>query len=113
VLVGAAAVAAINSVLEEGLRGLGRPAFALWAELGGLVVTAVALLTLLVPFGIMGAAVASVLGYSAVACALAVFTRRLTGCSLTTLFWPSRRDFRQILERIQLQFSGTVAKQAG
>jgi len=113
VLVGAAAISAINSVLEEGLRGLGHPAVALWAELGGLVVTALALLMLLVPFGIMGAAVASVLGYSAVMCTLAAFTRRLTGCSLTTLFWPSQGDIQQIRERVRLQLTGAVAKQAG
>jgi Na+-driven multidrug efflux pump len=100
-------------VLEEGLRGLGHPAVALWAELGGLVVTALALLMLLIPFGIMGAAVASVLGYSAVMVTLAVFVRRLTGCSLSTLFRPNQRDIRQIRERVQLQLSAAVAKQAG
>ena len=42
VLVGAAAIAAVNMVLEDGLRGLGRPVLVLWAELGGLVVTAIA-----------------------------------------------------------------------
>jgi Na+-driven multidrug efflux pump len=113
VLVGAAAISAINSVLEEGLRGLGYPAVALWAELGGLVVTAIALLTLLVPFGIMGAAIASVLGYSAVTCTLAVSTRKLTGCSFATLFQPNQRDIQQIRARIRLQFAGPVAKQVG
>jgi O-antigen/teichoic acid export membrane protein len=113
VLVGAAAIAAINSVLEEGLRGLGRPAVALWAELGGLLVTALALLLLLVPFGIMGAAIASVLGYSAVMGTLVVFVRRLTGCSLTTLFWPNHRDIQQIRDHVQLQLAGGVAKQVG
>jgi O-antigen/teichoic acid export membrane protein len=113
VLVGAAAISAINLVLEEGLRGLGRPAVALWAELGGLLVTAVALLTLLMPFGIMGAAVASVLGYGAVMCALAVCIRRLTGCSFTTLFWPSQRDMQRIREQVQLQLAAKVVEQAG
>ena len=112
VLVGAAAVAAVNSVLEEGLRGLGHPAVPLWAELGGLVVTGLALLLLLVPFGIMGAAIASVLGYSAVMCTLVVCIRRRTGCSLTALFRPNQRDFQQIRARVQLPLSA-LAKQAG
>jgi O-antigen/teichoic acid export membrane protein len=102
VLVAAAAVSATNSVLEEGLHGLGRPVVALWAELAGLVATATALLLLLVPFGIMGAAVASLLGYGAVTCTLALCIRRLTGCSLSTLFWPNQRDIRRIRDRVHL-----------
>jgi O-antigen/teichoic acid export membrane protein len=43
VLVGAAAIDAVNMVLEEGLRGLGRPGLVLRAELCGLAVTAIAL----------------------------------------------------------------------
>lgn len=110
VLVVAAAIASVNSVLEEGLRGLGHPTVVLWAELGGLAVTAIALLLLLVPFGIVGAAVASVLGYGAVTCVLAVSVRRLTGCALTTVFLPSPRDLQQIRARVQLQFGGVAAK---
>jgi O-antigen/teichoic acid export membrane protein len=102
VLAAAAAVSATNSVLEEGLHGLGRPAVALWAELIGLVATAASLLLLLMPFGIMGAALASLLGYSAVTATLALCIRRLTGCSLSTLFWPSQRDLRRIRDRVHL-----------
>lgn len=112
VLVFAAAIAAVNSVLEEGLRGLGRPAVALWAELAGLAVTATALLMLLMPFGIVGAAVASVLGYSTVLATLVVFIRRLTGCSLATLFLPSQHDIRKIRDRVQPPLTA-VAKQVG
>ena len=61
----------------------------------------------------MGAAVASVLGYSAVTCVLAACTRRLTGIALATLFLPSRRDLHQIRDRVQIQLSGLAARQAG
>ena len=75
ILVVAASIASVNMVLEEGLRGLGRPALVLWAELTGLAVTVVALLVLLRPFGIVGAALASVLGYTAVLATLVIASR--------------------------------------
>ena len=96
VLVVAAAIAAVNLVLEEGLRGLGQPALTLWAETGGLVVTGISLLLLLKPLGIMGAAIASVLGYSAVTVTLVAASLRLTGFSATVLLRPGRRELRQI-----------------
>ena len=101
VLIPAAAVSALNMILEEGLRGLGHPTAALSAETAGLAVTALALLILLRPFGIMGAAVASLLGYSTVALTLIVSSSRVTGLSVATLLCPSRQDCRQIRARLQ------------
>lgn len=100
VLVGAAAVLALNLVLEEGLRGLGQPATVLWAETAGLAVTAAALLVLLKPFAIMGAALASLFGYSAVTIALIAASAHYTGQSIATLLWPNRRDLEQMRERL-------------
>src|SRR5262245_15420024 len=88
ILVGAAAIASINMVLEEGLRGLGKPVLVLWAELCGLAVTLIALLLLLRPFGIIGAALASVLGYSAVFVTLVVAGVTLTRYAPTALVRP-------------------------
>ena len=102
VLIPAAAVAALNLILEEGLRGLGHPAAALSAETAGLAVTALALLALLRPFGIMGAAVASLLGYSTVALMLIVSSCRVTEQSAVTLLCPSRQDLRQICARLHV-----------
>jgi O-antigen/teichoic acid export membrane protein len=96
VLVGAASIASVNMVVEEGLRGLGRPVLVLWAELCGLAVTMVALLFLLRPFGIMGAALASVLGYSAVLITLVVASRTLTHLAPMALLCPGRAEIEQI-----------------
>jgi O-antigen/teichoic acid export membrane protein len=66
VLIPAAGILSVNFVLQEGLRGIGKPYAVLQAELLGLAVTAIALATMLTPMGIMGASLASVLGYSTV-----------------------------------------------
>jgi len=96
VLVVAAAVDAVNMVLEEGLRGLGRPVRVLWAELAGLVVTALSLLLLLGPLGIMGAALASVFGYTAVLITLVIASRELTHCAVAALLCPGRAEVDRI-----------------
>jgi O-antigen/teichoic acid export membrane protein len=97
VLVGAAAIAAVNMVLEEGLRGLGRPVAVLWAELAGLAVTVIALLYLLRPFGIMGAALASVMGYTVVLVTLVGASRVLTRYGTMALLRPGRAEIGQVL----------------
>lgn len=63
VLVFAAAVSGMNVIFEEGLRGLGDTTAVFWSELAGLAVTAVGLAIFLRPLGIVGAGIASVLGY--------------------------------------------------
>jgi len=112
VLVGAAAIAAVNNVLEEGLRGLGRPAVCLWAETAGLGVTAVSLLLLLPALQIMGAAIASVLGYGTVTLVLVAFSTRLTGNSIVTLLWPERRDLEHIQHALRFATRGRLADPA-
>ncbi|HLW53793.1 MAG TPA: oligosaccharide flippase family protein [Candidatus Angelobacter sp.] len=67
VLVFAAGILGMNTVFEEGLRGIGATKTVLWGEMAGLLVTVVSLALLLRPLGIMGAGIASVLGYSATA----------------------------------------------
>ena len=96
VLVGAAAIDSTNMVLEEGLRGLGRPSVVLWGELSGLAVTAVALVFLLGPFGIMGAALSSLLGYATVLATLVGACRALTGRSPIALLCPGRAEIDRI-----------------
>lgn len=85
VLVVAAGILGFNSVLEEGLKGLGAPTAVMWAEFGGLPITAASLLLLLKPLGIMGAALSSLLGYSTVSILLLVQAKSLTRCSLPSL----------------------------
>jgi O-antigen/teichoic acid export membrane protein len=76
ILVGASAIATMNGVLEDGIRGLGDPRAILRAELLGLLATAASLALLLGPLRIVGAAIASVVGYAAVMGGLAVSLRR-------------------------------------
>lgn len=65
-----------------------------WAELGGLLVTALGLLCFLGPMGIMGAALASILGYGMVCVLLLVQARSITGYSVREMLIPSRASMR-------------------
>ena len=75
VLVIAAGVLGFNQILSEAVRGLARPGIVLRCELGGLVVTVICLAAFLGPFGIVGAAWASLIGYSSVTAQLLVVGR--------------------------------------
>jgi O-antigen/teichoic acid export membrane protein len=97
VLVFAGAVLGINQMLEEGLRGLGAPKAVMWSEVGGLAVTFALLALLLHPMGIMGAALASLLGHSAVAVQLFYWTHNLIGCSVSSLLFPSISEAIDVL----------------
>ncbi|WP_406699010.1 polysaccharide biosynthesis C-terminal domain-containing protein [Singulisphaera sp. Ch08] len=63
ILVVASGFSTLNSTFEASLQGLGRPMGVLVAEVVGLVMTLVLLLVLLPPFGIVGAAIASLVAY--------------------------------------------------
>ncbi len=101
VLVVAGGVLGLNLTLEDGLRGLGYPVAALWAELGGLVVTATSLLLLLQSLQIMGAALASLLGYGAVTIILVAQARWLTGDSSATILLPTIREVTLSWQRLR------------
>ncbi|HWP37036.1 MAG TPA: oligosaccharide flippase family protein [Gemmatimonadales bacterium] len=94
ILVIAGGVLGLNHVLEEGLRGLGRPTAVLWAESAGLAITAPFLWLLLPRLGLIGAAFASLLGYTAVCIVSVAWTIRLTGVSFRALLIPDRTDVR-------------------
>ncbi|CUS76703.1 Membrane protein involved in the export of O-antigen and teichoic acid [Candidatus Kryptonium thompsonii] len=64
ILVCAAMVSSVNGVLGYCLHGLGRPQNVLYAELIGLVITVLGLSVLLPRFGIMGAALVSLISYT-------------------------------------------------
>lgn len=100
VLVPAASLLGLNSVLEEGLRGLGHPYPVLHAELAGLAVTGLALVFALKPMGIMGAAISSLAGYSTVTLALFGSARRYAGTSAATLLRPRLGELRLGLRRL-------------
>ncbi len=71
-LVVAGGFSGLNLTLSNGLRGLGHPQTSLIAEVLGLVVTALGLLVLLSPLGILGAAAATLLAYASACGYLAV-----------------------------------------
>jgi O-antigen/teichoic acid export membrane protein len=100
VLMPAAGVLGLNLTLQEGLRGMGRPYAALRAELAGLAVTAIALIALLRPMGIMGAAIASLLGYSTVNAMLLINAQRYAGIAIADFLLPRLDEIRLILGRL-------------
>jgi O-antigen/teichoic acid export membrane protein len=93
-LVLAAAALGFNQVLEEGLRGLGRPTAVLWSEVVGLAISVVLLVLLLRPLGIIGAALASLCGYASVTALLLRSARDIIGLPLSEIIIPRRRELR-------------------
>lgn len=93
VLVVATGILGFGFVLQECLRGLGLPRAVLQAEVAGLVVSMLALAVLLPAFGILGAALASILGYSAVVWGLLRRATAATGLRYSDLLRPTRQEF--------------------
>lgn len=82
-----------NVVLTAGFKAFGRPATASTAEVVGLGITALSLVILLPPYQALGAAVASLLSYSATFAYLAWQAHRQLQLSLAQLFLPSPGDW--------------------
>jgi O-antigen/teichoic acid export membrane protein len=89
VLVPAGAILAWARIAEAGLQGLGRPTIVMVAEVAAAVVTLAALPVLLHIYGIFGAAVASLLGYSTIALFAVVAIRRSTDQRIRSLVIPT------------------------
>jgi O-antigen/teichoic acid export membrane protein len=102
ILVPAGAVWALNLVIEEGFRGIGNPTAVLYAELAGMVTTALSLCFLLRAMGIVGASIASLAGYSTVMIALVLQARWIIGESAATLLLPSSSEMSQRIAQIRL-----------
>ncbi len=92
VLVPAAMVSELNGILREGARGLGETQAVLRSELFGLGAGVLALGLLLGPFGIVGAAFASLIGYGAATILLLRSVGRATHRSMFTLVIPQFQD---------------------
>ena len=99
VLVPAGAILAWAGIAEEGLRGLGHPTIVLVAESVAAVVTIASLPVLLHFFGIMGAAVASLLGYTTIAVFAASAISRSTQLRLHQLMVPSPAVTKSLMLR--------------
>jgi O-antigen/teichoic acid export membrane protein len=106
ILIFAASISGLNSILEDSLRGFGRPIIIMWAELFGLVLTAVSLAVFLPMYGIVGAAIASVVGYSATLIYLLFTAKNLTGLSISSFLRPQMADVKTLLDRLSTVQSG-------
>jgi O-antigen/teichoic acid export membrane protein len=95
----AGAVLAWAGIAEEGLRGLGRPSAVLLAEGVGAAVTLGALPVALAADGITGAAVASLVGYSAVALTAAVIISHATDQTVRSLVVPTVGETKELALR--------------
>lgn len=100
VLCVATIVYAWNYILEEGLRGLGRPSSPMRAQLFGLALSALGLLWLVPRMGIMGAAVASLAAYSMSALVNTLALRR-SGASWRMLVLVRKSDLLLIVDVVR------------
>jgi O-antigen/teichoic acid export membrane protein len=91
-----AITAGFNLVLQEGLRGFGKPIAVMWSELSGFVVTASLLSVLLPRWGIVGAAIGSFFGYQTVALLLLLQAKRIVRSPLVDFLMPAVADLRLI-----------------
>jgi len=99
ILVPASGILAINLLLQEGVRGLGHPYTVLRAESYGLIMTVVLLLVLLRPLGMVGAAIASFIGYSTVTISLLASAKRITGVGIASMLIPRFDELKIIMLR--------------
>ena len=110
ILLVAATLAGINSVLEEGLRGLGYPAAVMKAEIIGLGVNVVALFVLLQPLQLLGAALAVLLACGTVTVVLLILAIRLTTCSLGEMVLPRKSEIILSLNRLTDMVKNAAAR---
>lgn len=101
VLVPAGAVLAWTGIAQEGIRGMGRPGLVLAAEGVGALVTVTVLPFLLDSQGILGAAIASLLGYLVVAIACVLAIHKITGLRPRSLIIPTRTTLHVISHTVQ------------
>lgn len=106
VLVPASAILAWTRIAEAGLQGLGRPTIVLAAEAVAAIVTLSTLPVLLHVDGIFGAAIASLLGYSAIALFTLVTIKRLTHQRVRSLVIPTWPVTKSLVARSISLFPG-------
>jgi len=112
VLALAAGISATTVVFEEGARGLGATSSVFWAESGGLGVTLLSLLLLLPRLGILGAAIASLLGYSGTQCFLVLLIKRKLNTTIGELLVPRPGEIREACKKLLHFWSALQLRQA-
>jgi O-antigen/teichoic acid export membrane protein len=103
ILVAAGSVSGFNTIVEEGLRGLGQPRAVMYAEIGGMCAMGVTLFLLLPRLGLIGAGLACLVAYLVVACLLLVQARRLAGKKISELLMPRRAEIFGAVSKILAQ----------
>jgi O-antigen/teichoic acid export membrane protein len=101
ILICAGVISNINNTLGEGIRGFGKPTVVLVSECTGLVITVLALFLLLKPWGIVGASVSSVLGYSTTTLALLFQISRIIKLPFIDILVPDRADLTLVLRQVR------------
>jgi O-antigen/teichoic acid export membrane protein len=102
VLILAGGIASLNVIAGECLRGMGLPRLPLLAELTGLGFTVVLLALLLQRYQLMGAAIASLVSYSAAFITYIVLLRSHSGLPLRAYLIPEPCELQYLLERLHL-----------
>lgn len=99
-------------VVQGDLGGRGRPGLASILVGAAAVVTVVLDLALIPPFGVYGAAIASVCAYSTLGISSLVALRRVSGIPIRTLLVPTREDFETYITVVRRFISARRASGA-
>jgi O-antigen/teichoic acid export membrane protein len=108
ILLLASVVLTAGGIAISGLNGFGHPGLATIARVASAVVTVVALLTLLPRYGIAGAAMASLLGYSVMMLIAFIYVVRQRDRSVWSYLRPRTSDIPFDEVRSMLRFSPTA-----
>lgn len=104
ILVVASIPLSLNIILAEGFRGYGYTRGVLIGEIIGLLIMAISLIVLLPKYYIVGASLASLIGYLTTTITLVFLLSQKTGYSFDNFIIPQRRDFIDIYTRIKASF---------
>lgn len=99
ILLAASVISGANTILEEGLRGLGSTWSIFASEGVGLIATIVCLVYLLPRQGIIGAALSSVLGYGVTSIVLVFYVLKILRVSFASFLVPTKDDFVYLRQR--------------
>ena len=111
VLMPAALMLGMNDILSTAFLGIGRPDITSKGELVGLVVTVAALFALLPRYGVLGAALASLLAYSSIHVYLMRQAVVVIGSDLKSLCVPTHDDL-DALRRVSVHAQQRLARAA-
>ena len=92
ILIVASMVWSAGSIINSGLNGLGFPGLSTLSRLASAMITVITLLVWLPRFGIIGAAMSSLAGYTAMLVVALFWLMRKKKLSLPEIFWPRKND---------------------